>query len=340
MIQALVFFRIEAEKMNIPEVFQVPVPGDVGYIREWSPHKKTRTMIAQIQEIMSEWEAEKVTPVKNRTLYYKVNAIHGYPKTEAFYQNTINPLLTKMRRCDPDYLPEFWLDWELLIDLGAIPPDAWFYASPAQFWRSVKAQAEDYETDPLGGQSRRFVIWMEAGGLIAAAQQGVERFGVPVATGGRQDSYYMKRKAAEWISLQKVPVTVFHIGDYDGSGIEIFNNLAEDIPALVSEISNVEVDFVRLGVNSTHVSEGGQLHSSRRDPKGTPADIRQGFNDKRKKALHSACEAEAFDPIDIRTMVGKAIESCIDMEIFEETARRMAEEHAEIQQVIANGIAA
>jgi hypothetical protein len=326
--------------MTTPEVFQIPVSGDVGYIREWKPQKRTMVMIAQIQEIMAEWEAEKVTPVKNRTLFYRMGVLHGYPKTEAYYKNTINPLLTKMRRADPDFLPDLWLDWELLIDFGAIPPKEWFYDSPAEFWRVIEIQAKNYRIDPLDGQNCRFIIWLEAGGLVAAAQQGVERYGVPVATGGRQDSYYMKRKAAEWIAEQGVPVTVFHIGDYDGQGIEIFNNLAEDVPALVSEISDVDVDFVRLGVNSEHVAKGGVLHSSVRDPKGTPADIRQSFNDKQKRVLHPACEAEAFNPVDIRAMVAEAVESRICMEIFEKNAERQAEEHAEIQQVITDGIAA
>jgi hypothetical protein len=61
--------------MTTPEVFQIPVSGDVGYIREWKPQKRTMVMIAQIQEIMAEWEAEKVTPVKNRTLFYRMGVL-------------------------------------------------------------------------------------------------------------------------------------------------------------------------------------------------------------------------------------------------------------------------
>ena len=59
---------------------------------------------------------------------------------------------------------------------------------------------------------------------------------------------------ASLIADEDKPVIVQHIGDFDPSGVHIYQSLADDVSAFVGELGG-EVSFRRLAVTPKHIDE-------------------------------------------------------------------------------------
>ncbi|MEE8408304.1 MAG: tyrosine-type recombinase/integrase [Myxococcota bacterium] len=79
-------------------------------------------------------------------------------------------------------------------------------------------------------------VWVEAAGMVPQATRVAHELGVPVYSSGGFDSLTTKREAAQRILERHRPTVVLHIGDYDPSGLSIFDSAAEDITAMVRDL--------------------------------------------------------------------------------------------------------
>jgi hypothetical protein len=76
-------------------------------------------------------------------------------------------------------------------------------------------------------------------------------YGVAVLTSGGFDSLTAKHELAQELAAAMktgVRAEVLHLGDLDPSGVHLFASLAEDVAAMVREISGAEPTFSRLAV--------------------------------------------------------------------------------------------
>jgi hypothetical protein len=123
-----------------------------------------------------------------------------------------------------------------------------------------------------------------------------------------------------------VPTVVLHLGDYDPSGVALFENLREDVTALFCDTAAAEGDsvappeFVRVAVTLEQIE---RLELPSAPPKKT--DRRSVFTDTK------TVQCEAIPPDQLQEEIRAVIEQWIDLEVL---AELQAREEAERQALI------
>jgi hypothetical protein len=164
--------------------------------------------------------------------------------------------------------------------------------------------------DRQHGQERYLEVWVEAAGMAPmVGRVARDDYGVPVYSSGGFDSVTAKYQAAARMRDRDVPTTVLHIGDYDPSGVALFEAVDEDVTAmfldLLSELEEDAPEFVRVAVLGDHIEQYG-LETA--PPKKT--DKRSTFTDSR------TVQAEAFAPDQLQELVRSAILARLDGDVF------------------------
>lgn len=83
-------------------------------------------------------------------------------------------------------------------------------------------------------------------------------FSVRAYTSGGFDSLTAKKDLADRIVMVEKPAIILHLGDYDPSGVSIFDSVAEDVTAFVEADrlhGQVTVDFHRIALTRDQVVE-------------------------------------------------------------------------------------
>jgi hypothetical protein len=302
-----------------------------GWIKSWNPTGETRVLAERCKAILTQMHDDDLLETSNRKVYYELGVRYGYPKTDPFYDK-VNETLTLMRRAG--WIP--MIGW--LHDVGATAPSDWWWKSAEQFRRVVGSMAEQFELDRQRGQRVRQMVWTESAGLIGAANKAAKQYSVPVVSGARQDSLAHKATVAKFILDNSDEKTdrwiIWHIGDYDGQGCNIFDTLAEDLPLLVYDMDPKltswpcngawpTIELRRLGLVPEHIERFG-LEDAQRPPKPKPMDVKYGFCTRKKigstwvldEVLKFCCEADALPLPAVVGMVEEAIQSHMDYDLY------------------------
>jgi hypothetical protein len=170
------------------------------------------------------------------------------------------------------------------------------------------------------GQERYLEVWVEAAGMAPMVSKVSLDFGVPVYSSGGFDSVTAKYDAAQRVlgrSREGVVTSVLHIGDYDPSGVALFEAAAEDVLAMCRDLAGVGglVEFVRVAVLEEHIAAYG-LETA--PPK--KSDRRGAFTDTR------TVQCEAFAPDELQDLVRNAIAQRFDFARYEQV---LAQERSE-----------
>jgi hypothetical protein len=95
----------------------------------------------------------------------------------------------------------------------------------------------------------------EAGGMVPQLARVSHGFGVPVMSAAGFNSTTSKHALAAEIAELAKPVLVWHIGDYDPSGVHVFQSLADDVTAFAEGMDAGRVVFKRLAVTPAQIGE-------------------------------------------------------------------------------------
>ncbi len=120
------------------------------------------------------------------------------------------------------------------------------------------------------------------------------------------------------------PLEVLHIGDHDPSGVHMFGSLDEDVQAFADHYGG-EVRFTRLAVTSQQVR---QYDLPTAPPKATDNRSFDGLT----------TQAEAFDPHTLAAIVREAIESRMDLDIYEGVLDDEKAQREELRTQLAKGM--
>ena len=101
--------------------------GDRGFIAEWNPQRKTRILVNQVQQILTEYEDE--LPLTLRQIFYRLVAQFDFEKTESGYTKLLNAM-AKARRAQ-------YIRFDSIRDDG-------FYNNPSQTFDSVDSAADHF----------------------------------------------------------------------------------------------------------------------------------------------------------------------------------------------------
>ena len=222
-------------------------------------------------------------PMTVRQVFYQATVRGLVEKTEAGYAKVQTDLVA-MRRARE--LPYSWLAdntrWQRrpLTHNGieeALADTARLYRK--SLWQSAASYVE---------------VWLEKDALSGVVYQITESYDVPLMVARGYASLSFLHNAAEDISRLKVPAYIYHLGDYDPSGV----NAGEKIEQTLRELApRAEIHFERIGVTLNQITT---WNLPTRPTKVTDSRAK-GFGD-------ISVELDAIEPQMLRALVQVCIE--------------------------------
>lgn len=278
----------------------------------WTPQRRTLDLLGSVDAVLAEYA--DYLPLTLRQVFYRLVGAHGYEKTESAYDR-LGETLNRARRSG-------------LVAFQAIRDDGLTELVPAafsgkpDFWKAVSYTAETYRLERLARQAVALELWVEAAGMAPQLASAVEEYGVPAYSSGGFDSLTVKYEAAGRIAARTRPTIVLHVGDFDPSGLALFESAQEDVSAFVDGLEGVPPKFVRVAVTPAQIAAYGL-------PSAPPkkADKRSVWRDG-----DETVQAEALPPNVLAAEVRQAVETRLDLD---ELARLLAEEDRQREELLA-----
>ena len=266
-----------------------------------SPIKRQRASKAEV-ELRREKLVEIVDamkPMTVRQVFYQATVRGIVEKSEAGYTKVQNDLVLLRRAGD---LPFNWIAdntrWRQRPDT---------HSSVAH---ALKETAKFYRKALWDGIDAYVEVWVEKDALSGVIYPITEMYDVPLMVARGYASLSFLYSAAEEISDLAVPAYIYHLGDFDPSGV----NAGEKIEQTLREMApDAEIHFERLAVTPEQI-EAWDLPS--RPTKATDTRARNfGV---------ISVELDAIEPDQLRTLVQEAIEWHLPADEFEKL--KVAEE--------------
>ncbi len=279
----------------------------------WSPQRKARELLAQVDAVLVEYAAH--LPLTGRQIFYRLVGAHGYEKTEKAYKR-LGETLNRARRAG-------LVPWEAIRDDGLSERAAPGFHAKAGFWDAVEATAQRFRLDRQNGQDRVVEVWVEAQGMVPQAERVAHRYGIDVYSSGGFDSVTAKHSAAQRMFRRRRPTVVLHLGDFDPSGLAIFDSAADDIRRMVRDMGADRLpEFRRVAVTPAQI-ERYALPSA-------PAKS----TDKRGNWTGETVQLEALRPEDLASELRAAIEHVVDTEQLAATLETEARDRQHLTHLV------
>jgi hypothetical protein len=251
--------------------------------------KRSRATKAEIHErrlALYEIVAEQM-PMTVRQVFYQATFRDIVEKAEAGYDKVQRDLV-EMRRSG--MLPYGWIVDNIRY---ARKPRTYggvehaLYETARQYRRSLWADASCYVE-----------IWLEKDALSGVISPVTEMYDVPLMVARGYSSLSFLHSAAEYIGSLDVPTFIYHLGDFDPSGV----NAGEKIEQTLREMApRAEIHFKRTAVNLD------QIHAWNLPTRPTKT------TDSRAKGFGEiSVEMDSILPDQLRQLVREAIEGHID----------------------------
>jgi hypothetical protein len=300
---------------------------DKGYVRSWRPHLKTRQLLAQVEEILTDYEEQ--LPLTIRQVFYVLVAQYDYEKTEKAYKNLTEILITARRAGR--------IDWQDLRDdtVMVIQPSKRFASARSFFDWLGRAWVDSFEVDPTIGQTVAIEVWCEAAGMTRQLDRVCDPYGIPVYSGSGFDSLTAKFETVERIVQHRYDgrgkrTVVLRVGDFDPSGRSAIDAFAADVWEFLAEyplyadgsredLSDL-LDVQHVAVTEDQIDEHDLVTAPQK-----ATDVRAGF-------MPRTVQAEALPPDVLADVVRDAIEDELSMFMLEAQRARGHLEHARVQQ--------
>lgn len=270
-----------------------------GYIKDYKPQKKTLALLQQAQAVLDEYR--RYWPLTCRQIFYRMVGAHGYGKTEEAYGRLCHHLANARRGG--------------IISFNAIRDDGMtsyrmdHFDDHEHFLRHVRELGEGYTRNKLADQDLHIEVWCEASGMLPQLHRVAKPFSIPAYSSGGFDSLTAKKRLADRICEIGKRAVILHLGDFDPSGVSIFDSVAEDVTAFVMEDRPhglVKVEFERIALTAEQV-ESYDLDTA---PAKASDSRSQGWKGE-------TCQLEALPPDIIAGILKAAIERRIDPILLE-----------------------
>jgi hypothetical protein len=226
---------------------------------------------------------EQAAPATVRQIFYLASVAGLVPKTESGY-TMVQTDLVLMRR--EGTLPYEWL------------ADSTRWQRKPRTFDSVQealAQTARLYRKSLWSEASAYVeIWLEKDALSGVVYPVTSQFDVPLMVARGYASLSFLHEAAEYISSLDVPAFIYHMGDFDPSGVNAGEKIEETLREMAPE---AEIHFERLAVTPDQI---GDWRLPTRPTKTTDSRAK-GFGD-------LSVELDAIPPDDLRGLVQEAIE--------------------------------
>jgi hypothetical protein len=268
----------------------------------WEPRAKTRPLLGNVLEVLHQYREQ--LPLTLRQIFYRLVAAFEYEKTEQAY-GRLGEMVNRARRGET-------IRFDVIRDDGFINQWPTGFASREDFWNGVDKLIAQFQLKRQEGQAQFLEVWVEASGMVPQVFRATGESGVPVFSSSGFDSTTVKYEAAQRFLDRDVPTVVLHVGDYDPSGVALFENVREDVTAFYEDLGGEEPpEFERVAVTLDQIE---RLRLPTAPPK--KSDKRGAFNDTK------TVQAEALPPDVLQAEVMAVIEGYVDREVMDALAER------------------
>ena len=253
----------------------------------------------------------EMRPMTVRQVFYQATVRGVVEKTEQGYQIVKHDLI-KMRRAGE--MPFGWLAdntrWQRKPDTFRSPAEA--LRETAKFYRkALWADADCYVE-----------IWLEKDALSGVIYPITELYDVPLMVARGYASLSFLHSAAEAINDLDVPAYIYHLGDFDPSGV----NAGEKIEQTLRELApNAEIHFERLAVT------GWQI-----DAWSLPTRPTKKSDSRAKNFGEISVELDAIEPDRLRNLARLALEQHLPaaqleiLQVAEQSERQILARFADV----------
>jgi hypothetical protein len=223
-----------------------------------------------------------IKPAIVREVYYQATVQGLVEKTEAGYAK-VQTDLALMRRAGA--LPYSWI-----IDNTRGPRK---YQSFDSIDDALEAAARTYKKALWSDAGCHVEVWLEKDALAGVVFPVTSQYDVPLMVARGYASLSFLHRAAEHIAELDVPTVIFHLGDYDPSGV----NAGEKIEETLRELApHATIAFERLAVLPEQITEWA-----------LPTRPTKPTDSRAKNFGTVSVELEAIDPNQLRKLVSEAI---------------------------------
>jgi hypothetical protein len=242
-------------------------------------------------------------PVTVRQLFYACSVAALVAKTEHCYVK-IQGRTVKLRRAGD-------LDWAHIVDGTRATREPLMYDSIAE---GVDSMLSWLRLDPWTSHHDQIQIWLEKDALAGVIEPVTREYGVPLFVARGYSSVTFLHDAAERIARSDKPAFVYHLGDFDPSGVDASRVLEKTLREFARGSS---LSFERVAVTEEQIDE---MSLPTRPTKSSDPRAAKFDGD-------ASVELDAIPPDDLRAIVRDVIERHItasEIERFAIKARRQA----------------
>jgi hypothetical protein len=239
---------------------------------------------------------------RRQALYDIVDEQKPMTVRQVFYQATVRGIVEKAEtgydKVQRD-LVEMRRDG--LLPYGWLADNTRWQRKPTTYYsveEALRETARLYRRDLWADAGRYVEIWLEKDALAGVVDGVTEAFDVPLMVSRGYSSLSFLHSAAEYIGSLDVPTFIYHLGDFDPSGV----NAGEKIEQTLREMApRAEIHFERIAVNRDQI-DVWNLPSRPTKQSDSRA---KGFGD-------ISVELDAIAPDQLRHLVKEAIEEHIN----------------------------
>ena len=299
---------------------------------DWSPAPETQAVVRAVNEVLAEYRDH--LPLTVRQIFYRLVGQYGYEKTERAYSR-LAEYLVRARRAQ-------LIPFSAIRDDGTVGVGYTGFDHPGEWLAAVKAEAEGYTRDRSRGQPVAVELWCEAAGMVPQLKRAAGGYPVGVFSTGGFSSVTVTYEIAQRALAQAVPTVFLHVGDYDPSGVGIYEAMGTDaLTFLRQRLYERTSDEQVLYLDREAPDDGPDLRLRR--VALTEAQVHEydlptappKHSDSRSaRWVGETCQAEALPPDLLADIVRSAVEAELDMGAYEEALELEAEERAQLIEAL------
>jgi len=276
-----------------------------------SPIKRHRSTRAEVDERRRQLLiiTHEIEPATVRQVFYQATVRGVVDKTEAGYR-IVQTDLVYLRRAG-------------LMPFGWLADNTRWQRKPRTFSSIKQALNETarFYRKALWTETDSYVdVWLEKDAFSGVVLPVTADYDVPLMVARGYASLSFLHTAAEYIGELEVPAYIYHLGDFDPSGV----NAGEKIEETLREYaSDAEINFERIAVTPKQIS-AWNLPTR---PTKTTDSRAKGFGD-------ISVELDAIEPNLLRDLVREAIERHLPPDQFEILKAAEASERTQIAGLV------
>ena len=251
-----------------------------------SPIKRARATKMQVEERRSALRdiVADMQPMTVRQVFYQATVKGIVEKTEAGYTKVQTDLVF-MRKFG--FLPYDWL-----------ADNTRWQRKPRSFngiEEALQDTAKFYRKNLWASADCYVEVWLEKDALAGVVFPVTAAYDVRLMVARGYASLSFLHTAAEYIRSLDVPTYLYHLGDFDPSGV----NASEKIEETLRELApDADIEFERIAVRSWQIEEWN-----------LPTRPTKASDTRSKKFGDISVELDAIDPDRLRSLVTAAIEN-------------------------------